>query len=403
MLKLDTMPQQISALDPSPRAARISQGHADVALMLQRMIRLAKAALPRMFRADRREFGFSLRRNGRHYNGSDHVSAHGMTLKGRSVRYGAIVAMGAGRLEESAQREVFGGESASEFCGRLVRSIDSIDNLGDAALITWAAALLGLSRSDLGKAMSRLSELWRGAHGGYTVEVAWTLSALAQASATIDAIDRAAEVRERLLTAFIGAGDLFRHRIAMGRRRGGWRSDIGCFADQVYPIQALARHHHAFDDPSALQVAARCAERICQLQGDAGQWWWHYDTRTGRVVEGYPVYSVHQNSMAPMALLDLHEAGGPDLGEAIRRGVRWMGHAPEIGRSLIDEENLVIWRKVGRNDPQKIVRGARALASRVHPNLRLTWLDGLFPARTIDFESRPYHLGWILHAWLGTL
>jgi len=27
---------------------------------------------------------------------------------------------------------------------------------------------------------------------------------------------------------------------------------------------------------------------ICGAQGAAGQWWWHYDSRTGGVVEGYP-------------------------------------------------------------------------------------------------------------------
>ena len=60
---------------------------------------------------------------------------------------------------------------------------------------------------------------------------------------------------------------------------------------------------------------------ICELQGPDGQWWWHYDTRTGKVVEGYPVYSVHQDSMAPMALLDLEDAGGPQHSEAITRGL----------------------------------------------------------------------------------
>jgi hypothetical protein len=41
------------------------------------------------------------------------------------------------------------------------------------------------------------------------------------------------------------------------------------------------------------------------------------------------------------------------------------------------------------------------LASRVAPGARLAWLDRLYPPVRIDFESRPYHLGWILYAWLG--
>ena len=59
----------------------------------------------------------------------------------------------------------------------------------------------------------------------------------------------------------------------------------------------------------------------------------------------------------------------------------------------------LVWRKVGRTDPAKLVRRARAVVSRLHPSLRLGVMDGVFPATRIDFESRPYHLGWILYAW----
>ena len=33
-------------------------------------------------------------------------------------------------------------------------------------------------------------------------------------------------------------------------------------------------------------------------------------------------------------------------------------------------------------------------------DLRLEFLDPMFPPRSQDWESRPYHLGWVLHAWL---
>jgi hypothetical protein len=123
--------------------------------------------------------------------------------------------------------------------------------------------------------------------------------------------------------------------------------------------------------------------------------------RTRTVVEGYPVYSVHQDAMAPMALFDLAEAGGDDHLEAIRRGLAWMIDAPEIGRSLIDENETLIWRKVGRSDPRKLVRKLRALARRLDRDSELAWLDRMFPAATVDWESRPYHLAWVLYAFLG--
>jgi hypothetical protein len=341
-----------------------------------------------MFRAATHEFGFTMRR-----------TSDGNKLEGTSVRYGAIVLLGAGHLDEARQRPIFGGESASEFCDRLIRNLDSTPNLGDVALITWAAALL--DRPELGKAMACLKQRMAAATDVFTVEIAWALSALSQAQPKMDVKSLAGEVKNRLMKGYSPSGGLFGHVI--GSKSRGVRAHVGCFADQVYPIQALSRFHHAFDDSQSLATAARCAKQICAVQGTAGQWWWHYDIRTGDVLEGYPVYSVHQNSMAPMALLDLLDAGGPDYSAAMRLGVKWMEHAPEVGRSLIDEPNHVIWRKVGRSDPKKLVRKIRAGASWVHPRLRLQWINGLLPPRTIDFESRPYHLGWVLHAWLGSL
>ena len=37
--------------------------------------------------------------------------------------------------------------------------------------------------------------------------------------------------------------------------------------------------------------------------------------------------------------------------------------------------------------------------SRLHRAARTPGLDLLFPPRVVDYEDRPYHLGWLLHAW----
>jgi hypothetical protein len=104
--------------------------------------------------------------------------------------------------------------------------------------------------------------------------------------------------------------------------------------------------------------------------------------------------------MAPMALHALQEASGQDFGEAVDRGVRWLESAPELhGASLIDEEAGLIWRKVARREPRKLARSLQAAASRLHSGLRFPALDRVLPPRSIDFEDRPYHLGWILHAF----
>jgi hypothetical protein len=54
---------------------------------------------------------------------------------------------------------------------------------------------------------------------------------------------------------------------------------------------------------------------------------------------------------------------------------------------------------VARKEPNKLSRYMQAAASSVHPSLRAPGLDTIFPPETIDFEDRPYHLGWVLYSW----
>ena len=324
--------------------------------------------------------------------------------RGTSTRYAAITALGVEFLPEDRQRAVLAGRTAQEFTGLLIESLPAVTNLGDAALIAWAAAETGHPK--LSDALARVEALDEDGRPQYTVEAAWVLSALAAARATVDVERRFTAARDRLLRARIGDSPLFPH--ATGPGLVPWyRAHVACFADQTYPLQALARAHASDDqggDPEALAASEACARRICELQGDGGQWWWHYDARTGGVVEGYPVYSVHQHAMAPTALFDLTDAGGSDFGASIRKGLRWMADVPELGAGhepLILDELGATWRKVYRGDPKKAVRAARGLGTRVVPGLRLKSLDRVYRPLSVDRECRPYEFGWMLHAWQG--
>ena len=100
-----------------------------------------------------------------------------------------------------------------------------------------------------------------------------------------------------------------------------------------------------------------------------------------------------------MALFALLEACGPNYLESVRRGLDWVVHAPEIDAPLIDKEAGVIWRKENHREPGKICRYTQAAASRFHPELRVPGLDLMFPPTAIDYECRPYHLGWLFYAF----
>ncbi|MFF8475676.1 hypothetical protein [Streptomyces sp. NPDC015414] len=383
------------------RLAALGREEPALLTLARRLLTVAESGLPSMLLPGKEAFAFTM---------AGHRSPDGswtLERRGTSTRYAAITALGVRFLPEERQRTVLGGRSAQEFTGLLIESLPAVTNLGDAALIAWAAADTGHPK--LSDALDRMRALDEEGRPQYTVEAAWVLSALAAAHGTVDVEDRLTAARDRLLRARIGNSPLFPH--ATGPGLVPWyRAHVSCFADQTYPLQALARAHACGDgdgDPEALAAAEACAARICELQGDGGQWWWHYDARTGGVVEGYPVYSVHQHAMAPTALFDLADAGGTDFAASVRKGLRWMTDVPELagrpGRQepLILDELGVTWRKVFRGDPKKAVRAARGLGTRVVPNLRLTPLDRVYRPVSVDRECRPYEFGWMLHAWQG--
>lgn len=353
---------------------------------IERLRELAVDGLPRMIRPADRLFAFRVRR-----------TDVGLQVQGTSPRYTAMVLIGlAGESAEVAARAL-GGRRREELLADLLTATAHTDNLGDAAVTLWAASALG--HSNVETPLRRLVTLLRADAARPTVELAWALSALCQATNGQHAVaewrDR---VAQRLLVAFDPRGGLFPH--VAGSRPARFRGHVACFADLVYPILALAQLAAQTGRAVALDVANRCAARMCALQGPEGQWWWHYDVRTGRVVERYPAYAVHQDAMAPMALHALREAGGDHHDAAIRRGLDWLAAAPELdGGSLVDEAAGLIWRKVARREPRKLVRAGQAFMSGMHTRLRLPLADTLFPPTAIDYEDRPYHLGWVLYAW----
>ena len=348
--------------------------------------RLAVDALARMYRPTERLYAHHLRREG----DSD-------VLEGVSPRYTATALIGLAGEADDYVAAALAGQDPMDVCGALIDRVGQFADLGEVALTLWAGR--SLRHPDVPKALARLREMDPAEGPWPTVEVAWTLTALVVESDSATDAALAEAVAERLIASFDPRSALFGHR-PEGAGGSGLRSHVTCFADFVYPVQALSHWHIAGGgNGRALEVAARCADRMCGLQGPQGQWWWHFDVRTGRVVERFPVYSVHQDSMAPMALHALKQAGGPDHTQSIERGLDWLARPAERDESLIDTAAGIIWRKIARREPGKLVRGLQAAASRIHPALRLPAADLLFPPGRVDYESRPYHMGWILHAW----
>ncbi|MFC1793344.1 hypothetical protein ACFL3Q_07135 [Planctomycetota bacterium] len=346
---------------------------------------IAVHLLARMYRPEERLFAFRLRRNGQ-----------GEILEGVSRRYTAIALIGLAGEDEHIVTQVLGNHSLEDVCDHLLKDIDLMEDLGEVALTTWAARMIKYPRTH--KAIEALRRFDPIKVVYPTIELSWALTALIIESDEVTDMALARNYATVLMDSFNLKTAIFPH----GPIRKGLSAlcaHVSCFADFVYPIQALSYYYQVTKEKRAAEIACRCAEHMCELQGLDGQWWWHFDVRTGRTLEHYPVYSVHQDSMVPMVLSALSRACGQDHSVSIEKGLRWLAHPAEKTDSLIDKEHNAIWRSVARREPGRLVLGLQSAASYVHPAIRVPGVDVLFPPVLIDYESRPYHMGWILHAW----
>ena len=182
-----------------------------------------------------------------------------------------------------------------------------------------------------------------------------------------------------------------------GRRRDPF--GMTSFASQVYPVLGLCElaEATATEPPAAVK---RVCDFLVRSQGKLGQWWWFYSTRAPKVIEGYPVYSVHQDAMAVMALLPATWLGIGDYREALTSGVQWINGTNELGQSMVNRRAGVIYRSVQRTggDADGFAgwsRGQRAAAYRAGLTGRTRRAPEVLEVLE---ECRSYHLGWLLLA-----
>jgi hypothetical protein len=324
---------------------------------------------------------------------------HGLVREGLSQRYTIMAFLGLQQYEAAGFRSPIEFRTLSN---KLLQDTDWINNIGDVGLLVWLCALVLperlkeiYSKLDLPTALARFRE----AREVRTTELAWFLSGLSHALLSspqqLSGLTELAASTFQLLQKNQGEQGIFGHLARKRSVAGFIRGHIGSFADQVYPIYALTRFAEACSAEGALRMAKACADAICRVQGSLGQWWWHYDWSTGNVVEKYPVYSVHQDGMAPMALFALADATGLDFSEPIYKGLSWIIGLNELHYDLRDTSADVIWRSLYCGDKYKIFL-SRALS----------FLGSSGNGRSADdlevlFECRPYHLGWLLYAFSG--
>ncbi|HYP55485.1 MAG TPA: hypothetical protein VEQ41_04190 [Solirubrobacterales bacterium] len=278
---------------------------------------------------------------------------------------------------------------------------------GEQANLVWASTLAGDGRGEAVLAKlaavepaSRPSgELGQVLHG-------LVVGGEAYPAKRDEAMRAAAECAAELLRRFRPGADVFRATPARRAlpRRAMVESRFTHFASQVYPLHGLAALHLATGDepPAAL---ARVAERIVEAQGPLGQWWWLYSTRSRRVLEGYPVYSVHQDGMAFLGLMELERLGVGGFAEPLCLGLNWLAGANELGIDMVDRDPPLINRCIQRrgsdaDGPYGLSRGnfLGTIARSLGPSPRRDRTDAAPDGLEVLRECRSYHLGWLLYA-----
>lgn len=364
----------------------MSTNKLDLNIKYQNLINLSVTGIEQMFDTESNLFCYRVRRNG-----------SGIIKEGLSLRYTLISLLGLFKIEAQGIRTPF---KMGHLIHSLVNNSDKIENIGDLGLLLWLCALASPEKviqlySKINN--RRVLECFKDARQGRTMELAWFLTGLVYTS-------QALQENWPDLSCLIGRtykalrANYFRHGIfshqSLNNLTGKLRGRIASFADQVYPIYALSKYAKVYKDEDALTMAVECGKTICNYQGELGQWWWHYDAFSGRLLGKYPVYAVHQDAMAPMALFALDDASGQDFRSSAYKGIEWVTGSNELNHDLRDSSRKVIWRSFYRKQFSMYYDDVSSLLG--FRNGEKKYKDLM-----IKFECRPYHLGWILYALAG--
>ncbi len=142
-------------------------------------------------------------------------------------------------------------------------------------------------------------------------------------------------------------------------------------------------------------MANTCTRKLVALQGPQGEWPWFFDAQSGRVLDFYEVYSVHQYGMAPAFLEYAERHDVQEARPALIKGFKWVLGENQLGRSmLVSDRQLSIRSQIRKGELHtKKKRVLRAVC-----NAYLGRSAAMIDSSDIELrmECRSYELGWIL-------
>lgn len=230
-------------------------------------------------------------------------------------------------------------------------------------------------------------------------DVGWMLMGLTAHAAATDAADVRRDC-ERLFR-FMDRRFLDKRTLLPRRSLGVWLRSFTTFGAIAYFLKALADYADAFSDAYADALFRESVAQVISLQGERGEWPWFINARRARVLDRYPVYSVHQDSMAMLFLLPALDRGVAGAAESIERSWRWLLGGNELGRPMLRASPFFIDRSIRRTEPPAVERALRYARAVRHSLTRSAGRPANPSRLTVLEECRSYHLGWILYVWSG--
>jgi len=339
------------------------------------------------------------------FDGTEMLFSERITLRERgfrreaaSPRRTAVALLGLKCFSDSGQRQPFDLAAIENAVFQDESWIEGVGDLG--VLVQFAAeynpdrlALLA-DHFDLATALNSFPDGREARTAALSCFLAGISHAKLSSPDSLPDLTDAAVDTYRLLQENQGSGGIFAHAGLPGLLQQPFSNRFGTIADQMHAIYALTTFARAFGIEEPLADALNCANTIRTLQGDKGQWWFLYDKRSSQIVNRYPVRSLCQNGMAPMALLALADATGQYFDDAICSGLSWVAGANELAVDLRDWEHGIIWDSIEpRSRITNFCDSALNLihCSRKSPDENLR----------VRFEARPDHFGWLLYALTG--
>ena len=301
-----------------------------------------------------------------------------------SVRASAVVLIGLARAEDLS---VDHGFSLGSLRTGLLNSIGLTGvSIGELGLALWAEAVV-----DGGATGEVLIEIRRrlplDTDRLPLEELAWLVSGMSEAAE--QGGDR--ELLGEMATALVSRAGRSGLLADSHRRVGG---SIGTIGAQLHAMVALHKADVSGGADDAGDSLATTAETVLGMQRSDGAWPGVIDSKRGEAAEVYPVFTVNQLALAPMAF----RHAGVEYGAAVDNGIEWARGGNRLGFDLVHpDEARIDHGIVPRRHASSLIRGVGAATRLIRGEPRDLAPDDLILDPHVSAED----LGWLLEAWTG--